>query len=266
MRTGFVSFDRLAYEDSIERASEFGFDFLELMLDGDAHRESLANESAAIADRLDELQLDLLVHCPYPLLIGSPHEHQRRGAVEELRRCIEVAVELGAEKGVVHPDTYGWDRVWDESTLAGFVSESVRELVAFADDRGFEICVENHFHRGALDLHQLDGLLETTEASLTFDTGHAALAGLDEAGMAAFLEEHRERVSHLHLNDNRHSDAGYRGEDEHLPLGYGTLDFRTIIEPFTSAPWDGTASIELDTADFEYLRVSQRRLDELLGD
>lgn len=265
MRTGFVSFDRMAYEESIAKAAEFGFDFLELMMDGDAHREALASESAAIVDRLEARQLDLLVHCPYPLVIGSPHEHQRRGAVEELQRCIEVAVELGAEKGVVHPDTHGWDRVWDESTLADFVAESVRELDAFADDRGFEICVENHFYRGALDFDQFDRLLQATDASLTFDTGHAALAGLDEAAMADFLNEHRERVSHLHLNDNRHADAGYRGRDEHLPLGYGSLDFETILEPLVAGTWDGTVSIELDTDDFGYLRDSQERLERLLA-
>lgn len=265
MRTGFVSFDRLDYGESISKAAELGFDFLELMLDGDAHRASLADETTEVADRLGERQLDLLVHCPYPLLIGSPHEHQRHGAVEELKRCIDVAAEIGAEKGVVHPDSYGWDRVWDESTMAEFVAASVRELDSFARDRGVEICVENHFRRGALDVRQLGDLLETTEASLTFDTGHAALAGLDEASMAAFLDEHRERVSHLHLNDNRHSGSGYRGRDEHLPLGYGTLDFETILEPLLERPWDGTASIELDTADFEYLRASQRRLERLLA-
>jgi sugar phosphate isomerase/epimerase len=265
MRTGFVSFDRWPYDESISNAAALGFDFLELMMDGDAHRASLAPETESIEDRLVALDLDLLVHFPYPLLIGSPHEYQRDGAVEEVKRCIDVAVELGAEKGILHPASYGWDRVWGESELAGLVTQGVRELDAYATTRDFEICVENLVRRGALDVNQLDGLLEQTDTSLTFDTGHAALAGSNEDSMAAFLAEHRGRVSHLHLNDNRHGISGYRGQDEHLPLGYGSLDFDTILEPLLTSGWDGTLSIELDTATFDYLEVSQKHLEQVLA-
>lgn len=265
MRTGFVSFDRLSYEDSVSKAAELGFDFLELMMDGDAHRSAIAEETDVIQDRFAGTDLDLLVHFPYPILIGSPHEHQRRGAVQELKACIDVAVEMGAEKGVVHPASYGWLRVWDEAELASHVTDSIRELDGYGTDRDFEICVENLFRRGALDVEQFEVVLEDTEAALTFDTGHAALAGFDEGRMATFLEEHHERVSHLHLNDNRHLDQGYQNQDEHLPLGYGALDFETILDPLVNTDWNGTASIELDTAAFEYLRVSQQHLEQVLG-
>jgi len=265
MRTGFVSFDRWPYDESISTAATLGFDFLELMMDGDAHRASLGPKTESIGARLTALELDLLVHFPYPLLIGSPHENQRQGAVEEVKRCIDVAVELGAEKGVIHPTSSGWSRVWDESEMAELVTQSVRELDDYATTRDFEICVENLVRRGALDVNQFEELLEQTKAALTFDTGHAALAGLDEDSMAAFLAENRARVSHLHLNDNRHGDSGYRGQDEHLPLGYGSLDFDTILEPLLSSGWDGTISIELDTATFDYLEVSQEHLEQVLG-
>lgn len=263
MRTGFVSFDRLSYEDSIAEAADMGFDFVELMMDGDAHRRAIADESEDIHDRLTEADLDLLVHFPYPLLIGSPHEHQRRGAVQELKDCIDVAVAIGAEKGVVHPASYGWLRVWDESELASLVTDSISELDRYGTDRDFEICVENLFRRGALDVNQFEVVLEDTEAALTFDTGHAALAGFDDETMGTFLAEHRDRVSHLHLNDNRHWEEGYQGRDEHLPLGYGALDFETILDPLVGSGWNGTVSIELDTAEFDYLRVSQQHLEQL---
>ncbi len=265
MRTGFVSYDRCDYETSIEKADEYGFDFVELMMDGNAHRSVIDEHATGIREDLDRRGLDALVHFPYPLLIGSPHDHQRDGAVEELKRCIEVATAIGADKGVAHPDTFAWFRVWDDAELGSILAESISELVSFARDRDFTICLENLTGKyGSLDIHQVERLLEETAVSMTFDTGHAAIAGLDETAMATFLQENLIRVSHLHLNDTRHFDYGYKGQDEHLPLGYGSLDFETILTPLVEAEWDGTVSIELDTGEFAYLETSQRQLDEVL--
>lgn len=266
MRTGFVSFDRDAYTESIAQADELGFDYVEIMMDGDAHRTAIAEDVDDVVATLEDRGIDVLVHFPYPLLIGSPHPHQREGAVEELKRCIEVAADIGAEKGVVHPDSYGWRRVWDQDELNSALLPSIRELDEFATDRGLEICVENLFGDFlSLDIHDFDVVFSETDASMTFDTGHAAIAGMDEPEMATFLTDNRARVSHLHLNDSRHFDYGYEGQDEHLPLGYGSIDFATILEPLLDSAWDGTLSIELDTVDFEYLETSKRRLDRILA-
>jgi sugar phosphate isomerase/epimerase len=266
MRTGFVSFDREAYSESIVHADELGFDYVELMMDGDAHRDQLERDSDVVTDALATHDVDLLVHLPYPMLIGSPHRHQRTGAVEELKRCIEVAATLGAEKGVLHPDSYAWRRVWDRDELNSMLVPSVRELDEFAAEHEFEICLENHYDDvGSLDVHGFDVILSETDTSMTFDTGHAAISGMTESEMASFLTEHSERVSHLHLNDTRHPDTGYQGKDEHLPLGYGGLDFATALQPVREGIWDGTLSIELDTADFEYLEMSKRRLKRILA-
>lgn len=250
--------------ESIAVAAEFGFDFVELMMDGDAHRTALEAESEAVAASVAERDIDLLVHFPYPILIGSPHNHQRAGAVEELKHCIQVAVDVGAEKGVVHPDSYGWSRVWEDKEKASLVAESVRELHDFAREYGFEICVENLFGDASLSLNEFDILIENTDASMTFDTGHAAIVGLDEPEMATFLANNRDRVSHVHLNDTRHQDAGYVGADEHLPLGYGALDFETILDPLLTRKWNGTLSIELDTDEFDYLRTNQQYLERIV--
>lgn len=264
MRIGFVSHDREPYERSIAVASDFGFDYVELMMDGDAHREVLEQDCESVRDAFEEHGLDALVHLPYPLLIGSPHRHQREGAVEEVKRCIDVATAFGAEKGVLHPDSYGWRRVWDDDELHSLVIDSVRELDEYASERQFEVCLENHGSGSSIDVTEFDVILEETDASMTFDTGHAAIAGMNEQEMVSFLTENRERVSHLHLNDTRHPDDGYRCRDEHLPIGYGSLDFERILEPMVDSDWDGTLSIELDTGDFGYLETSKRRLDEIL--
>lgn len=263
MRTGFVSFDRQPYMESIKIAEELGFDYLELLMDGNSRREVLEAERETVVDALAAADLDILVHLPFPVLIANPHEHQRAGAIREMKRCIEIAGSIGAEKGVIHPDSYGWVRVWDEDDVDVLLVEAIHELNAYAADHGVELCVENLFE-GYLDVYGFDLLFENTDVSMTLDTGHAAIVGMDEPEMASFLADRHDRVSHLHLNDTRHLDVGYRSMDEHLPLGYGTIDFETVLEPLRDG-WEGTASIELDTPNFEYLETSQRQLREILA-
>jgi len=264
MEIGFVSHDRKPYSESITAAGTLGFDYVELMMDGDARREVLSRDADEVATRLQENGVNALVHFPYPILIASPHEHQRRGAIQEIKRCIDTAVEIGASKGTVHPDSYGWRRVWDNSELHELLAESVRELHSYTTDSGFEICIENLYSH-SFDVYEFDHLFDTTDASMTFDTGHAAIAGMDTDSMASFLSGHHDRISHLHLNETRHPDFGYEGNDEHLPLGYGSIDFERIVELLETFDWDGTMSIELDTAEFRYLRHSKEYLDTMLA-
>jgi sugar phosphate isomerase/epimerase len=93
---------------------------------------------------------------------------------------------------------------------------------------------------------------------MTFDTSHALLAGMDEAGMAAFCREYGDRIAHLHLVDTR-------GGDEHLPVGMGRIDFGTVFEGLADADWSGTATLEVGTEDYDTIALGRRHVEELLG-
>lgn len=82
---------------------------------------------------------------------------------------------------------------------------------------------------------------------------------MDEAGMAAFLREHADRVSHLHLVDTR------GGDDEHLPVGMGRIDFARVFDALADADWRGTATLEVGTEDYDTIALGKRHVDELLA-
>lgn len=256
-RTGFVTQLTMDPVEAVERAAAMEFDFVELMMDGDNERTRLDGES--VADALDEHGLDLLVHLPFALDVGSPFEHVRAGAVEELRACLALAGGIGAEKAVLHASSDAWDPAWDDAEIREHVFESVRELDAVGADHGVEVCVEN-IPGGFVDLSDFESLFAETDASMTFDTGHARIDGYDGRGMANFVGEHADRVSHFHLNDTRVP------RDEHLPFGAGTLDFEVILAALADAGWSGTLSLEVFTLDWEYVATSARRLDERLAE
>jgi sugar phosphate isomerase/epimerase len=255
-RIGFVTSVASALEPQLRFAGEGEFDYVEVLMDGPHTHERLASKAATIEQSLDEHGLDLLVHLPFPTDIGSPYEPVRTGAVDTQQTCLNVAAELGAEKAVLHPESSAWSVAWDDAELREYIDGSVADLTAYGAARNVEICAENIFE-SPYTIEHIDELLAATNASLTLDTGHARVTGYDATETAAFVADHADRISHVHLNDTR------RPADEHLPFGAGNLDFEPIFDAFPS-DWCGTLSLEVGTQALDYLRESRSQLGQFL--
>jgi len=279
--TGFVTQLGIDLESQIDVAASEPVDYVEILLDGPTRYErfragtqsvdigSTADASgrpdgdagldtaAAVRERLDAADLGAVVHLPFPTDIGSPYRGVRNGAVATQKQCLETAASMGAEKAVLHPESSAWGVAWPDPEVRPHIDQSVDELTAFAAERGIEVCVENLFE-SHYTVETIDDLLAATDASMTLDTGHARVSGFDAEETAAFVADHADRVSHVHLNDTR------RPSDEHLPFGAGTVDFETILGAFP-ADWSGTLSLEVGTDSLDYLRTSVDRLDALLS-
>ena len=234
-----------------------GFDYVELMMDGAGDRRRLADRADEVRTWLADAGVDLLVHLPFGSVdLGTPLPNVREGSVSELAAALETAADLGAEKAVCHASTGAWRSAWDDADVREALFDSVRRLDELGRERGVEVCVEN-IPRGAFTTNDFPALFEATGASMTLDTGHARMDGRDSGGIASFVEDHADRISHVHLNDTRGPS------DEHLPFGAGTLDFEAILGAFP-ADWAGTLSLEVYTLDFDYVATSLDRLDAVL--
>lgn len=255
-RIGFVTQMDQDLTEELSFAAGAGFDYVEIMMDGATRRGALEARSDRIGTLLADGGLDLLVHLPFPTDLGSPYDPIREGAVAHQEACIETAAGLGAEKGVLHPESSAWGVAWDDDEVRERVDESVDHLAAFGAERDLEVCAENLFGN-VYTIENFDDLLANTRASMTLDTGHARIEGADAADQAAFVAEHADRIGHVHLNDTRGP------EDEHLPFGAGTIDFERIFEAFP-ADWSGTLSLEVATGSSDYLRHSKAALDALV--
>lgn len=255
-RIGFVTSVASTLEPQLRLAGEGEFDYIEVLMDGPHNHERLASKATTIEQRLDEHGIDLLVHLPFPTDIGSPYESVRTGAVETQQACLDVAAELGAEKAVLHPESAAWSVAWDDAKLRECIAESVADLTAYGAARNVEICAENIFE-SPYTIKYIEELLTATDTSLTLDTGHARVSGYNATETAAFVADHADRISHVHLNDTR------RPADEHLPFGAGNLDFEPIFNAFPSE-WRGTLSLEVGTQSLDYLRESRSQLEQVL--
>ncbi|MDY6766289.1 MAG: sugar phosphate isomerase/epimerase family protein [Candidatus Nanohaloarchaea archaeon] len=255
LRTGFVTQAGMDAADAIAKAEEFGFDFVEVMMDGRNHRERL--ETDVLRQELDAADFALVVHLPFTVDIGSPHEHIRHGSEEELRSCIETAAAIGAEKAVMHASSEAWSTVWDGSEIRERILDGVREIDGAAVDHGVEVCVEN-VPGGFFTTGDFPQLFRATEASMCLDTGHARIDGMDGDDLGDFVAAHRDRISHVHVNDTRMDD-----NDDHVPFGAGNFDFEPLFDELRNG-WTGTLSLEVFTPNWDYIAISKEQFDELI--
>lgn len=238
-------------------AADRGFDFVELNMENGFQRDSI--DVDALRSLAIERDLDLVVHLPYRLDLGSPHEHARDGACRELEAAIDAAADLGAEAGVVHASSWVYPDAWDHDLIREWIYDSVRRLQAYGRERGVEVVVEN-LKEPFFDAGDFPDLFEVTDANACLDTGHALVSGLNATDQADLLREHGDRISHLHLNESRRAD-----DDEHLPVGIGRIDFGAIADAIRETGWTGTATHEVFGFDREFVELGKRNFDGLLA-
>jgi len=255
---GFTLGLDMPFEEAVRWASAEEFGFVELLLDGPYARDRIAGDVEAMRSTLADAGVDIVVHLPFAIDPGSPFASVRQGVVEEFVAGMDLAAELGADSVVFHPSSDAWDLGWTGAECREFVHVALDDLVPAARDRGLVPCLENvvSTYYDATTFPEL--LSRYPSAGMTFDTSHALLAGMTEAEIAAFCRDHAGRIEHLHLVDTR------GGDDEHLPVGMGRIDFHTILDGLAAAGWSGTATLEVGTEDYDSIALGKRHVEELL--
>jgi sugar phosphate isomerase/epimerase len=175
---------------------------------------------AANARVIELSGLPFSVHGPFlHFQYGSRSGREHRKALDEHRRQLAVAGELGARVYVVHPDLQRRWKGWDPKVVRK-LEESFDDLARLQEEYGVTIAVENlpfvrHTHFRAPGDLDLKGL------GLSLDVGHAAVTGTLER----WLHDGHYKLKHVHLHDNE----GHVGGDQHLPLGRGVIDAAPVI-------------------------------------
>jgi sugar phosphate isomerase/epimerase len=233
---------------------DLGFDYPEVAVEGPgAFPETLRREIGDVKALLQEFPALPVVHIPWYFEIGSPYPSIRRAFVKEVLEVIEVASLLDAEKAVLHLSR-GRGRFVPslEENL-----RSLQEIAAVAAEEEIRLAVEN-FDPLTFSPEELGKILEAVpEAGFTLDLGHAHLGMEGGRGIFLFLEGLGERLIHLHVHDNRGGE-----EDLHLPIGDGTLDWKSVL-PAVRRIYDGTVTLEIHTPEREVLEESRRRFLDL---
>lgn len=232
-------------------AAKHGFDFIDLTMEGPAAAVEQVNVDALKAV-LDATGLGIIGHTAWYLPFGSPVPQIRAGAVEAVRVQFEPLARLGGRYINVHVDKGIGAFAYDDTLR--WNAESFTTLAEQAQSYGLQVMIENvvnNFNtarafRTLLDAH--------AELRLHLDIAHANVKGEKTAD---FLKQHAAKLVHVHISDNK------RVNDDHLPLGVGTINWVEQIGLLKASGYDSTITLEIFTPDRTYLVDSAARLRKL---
>lgn len=237
-------------------------DLLELAMDPPrAHHSQVLDKRRQLVDKLQKYGLALVCHLPTFVYPADLTPSIRQASISELEEAAKVAAGLGASKVVLHPPLVNGLAGQVPELSSEYVEQALHRILGHCFDLGLTVCLENMFPAYGgfwLPEHFEPWFEEYPDLQLTLDAGHANL-GRKSPGAMAFVERFGRRIGHLHLSDN----DGRR--DQHLPLGKGTVDFKSLAAAAGGLGPDLTVTLEVFSADRSRLKASRARWLGLLA-
>jgi sugar phosphate isomerase/epimerase len=261
MLYGAMNFPAKPILEELETIAALGFDYLELTMDPPQSHYSVIRETKPnLMSRLGQLKMKLVCHLPSFLSIADLTDSIREASVQEMIASLETAAELRAMKVVLHPPYMTGLGPMVPDLTRNLARSSMERIVERADQLGLVLCVENMFVRTKslaepADFQEL--FHEFPTLKLTLDIGHAHIESRQTNRNLDFIRRFPDRLSHLHVSDN------FGKDDNHLPIGAGSVDFRRISNALREIEYNDTATLEIFSRDKEYLRRSREKLADL---
>lgn len=156
-------------------------------------------------------------------------------ALDAHLHCVEALAEVGVEQFVVH-QVGGPREQWPERYERAV--EALSKLCAEAAPRGMKILAENFAGHPCAEVRGIVEGVGSPDLGICFDIGHAHLDGLS---MASEIEAAGDRLWSLHVHDNHGPGSG----DEHLPPGWGTVEWAEVMRALHDIGYAGPFMMEV---------------------
>ncbi len=196
------------------------------------------SQHKALRERFDG---PLAIHGPFIGIEYAHVDHLIRDAVRQrLDMIFEVAVTLKASRVVLHS---GYRIEYDYFNLRDFWLELNtefwrREIHRWAD-QDISIVIENNTEKRPDLLVSLVSEVNNPYLGLCLDIGHQNVFSDQDA--VEWVRKMDRHLFHVHLHDN----DGL--EDQHLPVGSGTIDFKPFYETLMQNVPGVTISLEVES-------------------
>jgi len=254
MKIGFPNYPRSNLLSEIKWIGDNGFDFVDLCLE----------EDAAVPEKIDikktkklleKYGLGVTGHTAWYLETGSPIKSVRDNCVSESIRYFKVFEELGVEYVTFHG--YWPPRMFSDEEGIEFQVYTLKKLIKAAKKYGLKIMYESTGNKSD-GLKNVAKILERV-SGLYFhlDIGHV---NLFDRTPKSFIRKFHKKLVHVHLHDNN------GGDDEHLAMGKGNIDFEMVVRELKRVGYDGTITLEIFGKNKSLALRSLRKLRKLWRD
>lgn len=216
--------------ESCELCHDLGLSFVELNMNLPEFSDISAIDKGELCAAQEKYGIFFTLHLDERMDLCDFNPLIRNAYLETLRRALDLALETNMpvlnmhfSKGVyftlperrVH--LYQQERASVEKAL-----DAAKTLVARTVGNGHvKVCIENTEGISPFVAGDVEFLLSDPHFALTLDVGHCHAAP-ERADYEAFYAKNEAHLRHIHLHDAK-------GAKNHLPLGTGDLDWRSIL-------------------------------------
>jgi len=239
-------------EDFLNFAFKLGVRVVELKLDRLELFSTLSktDKVPSIKNLLNSYDFKYFVHAPsIDTNLASLNPALRRASEKTILKAVNFAAKIEAELLVSHVGRLSRDypRKLVEKSMKNATS-SLNTLVHASSDLGVIFTIENdHSSRDHILVgypKQIKFLIESSGCKLTFDVGHANTVGK----IVDFTKLFDKFIVNVHLSDNNGR------EDEHLPIGKGSIDFVGMFKKMKD--WWSQKTLIIECHSFAGLKKS----------
>lgn len=210
----------------------------------------------ALRSLSESYSLKYSVHAPFAdINIASPSDFMLRAMLKRLEKSIASANSLDAYMWVFHPGLKTGISMFYPNADWIQNRETARLLSKIAYDYGVKIAIENvpepypFIMKGIVEFEKFYSEIGEP-IGLALDVGHANLNGQ----MEQFLENFADKIVHMHVHDN------HGQEDQHLGVGYGTVNWEKFANSLKRAQFNGVVIVE----SIEHVQESVEKIKKLL--
>lgn len=219
---------------------ELGFDYPEICIEVPGGMpEILIENKKKILPLLKKFPSPPIGHTSWMIDLGTPYEDIRRAWIEEGKKSMKTANELGIKLANFH----GHSRITSglkREILNNYI-KSLRELVKYGKETGVQIMLENMPDKWEIStfkdykyvIDRVKGL------GVHLDVAHAFINGRMKS-VRGFISTFKKDIVHVHFSDSL-------GFDDHLPIGKGNIDYETVVKLMKKIGYDRNITFEVFT-------------------
>jgi sugar phosphate isomerase/epimerase len=238
-----------------------GFDFVDLAVEP-PHTTADQLDPMAVRSALDRYGMDVIVHTDPFLPFGSPYRSVQDAVQAELERGLALASAIGARLLTLH--YRGAPHFFDVAATTAWYAGLLIPLCATAAEMGITVALENGPERGEQLRILREVFRRVPRLGLLLDVAHANVGTVknltDEFLLDSDIGGH---LVHVHVSDNDGS------ADQHMPLRApkgGGVPWPRIISSLRRRKYDGTVTLEIFSADRDYLLISREKFKTWWGE
>lgn len=234
--------------ETISLAHQQGFQGVEITCEYPRGPLDYTHETILQVKRLaQKYNMPLLVHAPYHnVMLAEINPRIRDASVQSIKDGIDFASQIGARIITIHLGSTTKSRLKHLCEIVRkALLNSIMTIIEYAEKYNLTVAIENvqsdvdsfweeAFGKKAEEIIDILREVDAKNIGITFDVGHANTIG-DPVDFTIRLAPY---IVNVHLHDN----DGTR--DQHLVIGEGKIDFRTILRILKENSYDGPLVLE----------------------